>query len=61
MGLLTKKREPKALRKFDYKIVLLPHSMPAAGKEARLDILGAEGWELIAFNGEQAVLKRLIE
>ena len=54
------KDKAKNLRKFDYKVVLVPTSAPVEDKEARLDALGAEGWELVAFEGETAVLKRLI-
>lgn len=57
------KAEPKAqknfLRKFDYKVVVLPGSAPDAEKEERLDTLGAEGWELVGVNGEQCIFKRL--
>ena len=54
-------KKPKALRRFDYKLIVLPLSLASQDKESRLDQMGAMGWELVALGGETAVFKRLIE
>lgn len=56
----AEKASKKGLKKFDYTVLMLPHSAPSAEKEERLDALGEKGWELVALSGETAIFKRLI-